>query len=217
MNLRSLFTKFRKKESNLTYSLKLIYLEDSRIVFNPNLAMAKLLEEYISDYLRIFNVYSDKPYVAVYQEYRHKYWIYDQEPYLLLYKVPLIVNQINKKEGINLQPITRVVYSNIMDILPEHDISENFKVPEYLVHLFKDLWSKCLGYMGSDHEDLESILKLMQHNWLKEFEYFVFKRSKDTDSMFLSHCLNYIVDQAEEESNKICIKNIIERNLKKND
>lgn len=67
--------------------------------------------------------------------------------------------------------------------------------------------------MDTDHVGLEEILELMQHNWLKEFELLVFKSNYDTDMLFLSHSLTYILDQAEEEGRRICIQNIIERNI----
>lgn len=41
----------------------------------------------------------------------------------------------------------------------------------------------------------------------------VFKRNYDTDMLFLSHSLTYILDQTEEEGRRICIQNIIERNI----
>lgn len=68
-------------------------------------------------------------------------------------------------------------------------------------------------YGYTDHVSLEEILELMQHNWLKEFELLVFKRNYDIDMLFLSHSLTYILDQTEEEGRRICIQNIIERNI----
>jgi hypothetical protein len=41
----------------------------------------------------------------------------------------------------------------------------------------------------------------------------VFKRNYDTDMLFLNHSLTYILDQTEEEGRRICIQNIIERNI----
>ena len=97
MNIKNLFNRFRKsKESELSYSLNLIYLEDTRVVFNQNIQCAKDLENYLSAYMRLFGMYSDKPYVLIYQEYKNRYWVYDKEPYLLYYKVPLIVNLSRK-------------------------------------------------------------------------------------------------------------------------
>ena len=87
------------------------------------------------------------------------------------------------------------------------------KISEYITGVFTDIWYKCQGYMDTDHVGLEEILELMQHNWLKEFELLVFKRNYDTDMLFLSHSLTYILDQAEEEGRRICIQNIIERNI----
>lgn len=88
-----------------------------------------------------------------------------------------------------------------------------FKIPEYITGVFTDIWYKCQGYMDTDHVGLEEILELMQHNWLKEFELLVFKRNYDTDMLFLNHSLTYILDQTEEEGRRICIQNIIERNI----
>lgn len=62
--------------------------------------------------------------------------------------------------------------------------------------------------MDTDHVGLEEILELMQH-----LELLVFKRNYDTDMLFLSHSLTYILDQTEEEGRRICIQNIIERNI----
>lgn len=71
MNIKNLFNRFRKsKESELSYSLNLIYLEDTRVVFNQNIQCAKDLENYLSAYMRLFGMYSDKPYVLIYQEYK---------------------------------------------------------------------------------------------------------------------------------------------------
>ena len=195
MNIKNLFNRFRKsKESELSYSLNLIYLEDTRVVFNQNIQCAKDLENYLSAYMRLFGMYSDKPYVLIYQEYKNRYWVYDKEPYLLYYKVPLIVNTSRKLSGKSDMVIT--------------------KIPEYITGVFTDIWYKCQGYMDTDHVGLEEILELMQHNWLKEFELLVFKRNYDTDMLFLNHSLtHYILDQTEEEGRRICIQNIIERNI----
>lgn len=213
MNIKNLFNRFRKSKPELSYSLNLIYLEDIRVVFNPNIQYAKDLENYITEYMNLFGMYSDKPYVMVYQEYRNRYWVYDKEPYLLYYKVPMIVNLSRKLTGKSDMKITKEKYQAAKDLVPAHDISDRLKVPEYIVGVFTDIWYKCQGYMDTDHVDLEDILSLMQHNWLKEFESFVFKRTYDTDMIFLNHSLTYILDQAEEEGRRICIQNIIERNL----
>jgi hypothetical protein len=159
-------------------------------------------------------MYSDKPYVLIYQEYKNRYWVYDKEPYLLYYKVPLIVNLSRKLSGKSDMVITKEKYQAAKDLVPAHDISDGFKIPEYITGVFTDIWYKCQGYMDTDHVGLEEILELMQHDWLKEFELLVFKRNYDTDMLFLSHSLTtYILDQTEEEGRRICIQNIIERNI----
>ena len=71
MNIKNLFNKFRKREPELSYSLNLIYLEDTKVVFNQNIQCAKDLENYLSAYMRLFGMYSDKPYVLIYQEYKN--------------------------------------------------------------------------------------------------------------------------------------------------
>lgn len=214
MNIKNLFNRFRKsKESELSYSLNLIYLEDTRVVFNQNIQCAKDLENYLSAYMRLFGMYSDKPYVLIYQEYKNRYWVYDKEPYLLYYKVPLIVNTSRKLSGKSDMVITKEKYQAAKALVPAHEVSDRFKIPEYITGVFTDIWYKCQGYMDTDHVGLEEILELMQHNWLKEFELLVFKRDYDTDMLFLSHSLTYILDQTEEEGRRICIQNIIERNI----
>lgn len=214
MNIKNLFNRFRKsKESELSYSLNLIYLEDTRVVFNQNIQCAKDLENYLSAYMRLFGMYSDKPYVLIYQEYKNRYWVYDKEPYLLYYKVPLIVNLSRKLSGKSSMVITKEKYQAAKDLVPVHKVSDRFKVPEYITEVFTDIWYKCQGYMDTDHANLEDILELMHYNWLKEFESFVFKRNYDTDMLFFNHSLTYILDQAEEEGRRICIQNIIERSI----
>lgn len=219
MNIKNLFNRFRKsKESELSYSLNLIYLEDTRVVFNQNIQCAKDLENYLSAYMRLFGMYSDKPYVLIYQEYKSKYWVYDKEPYLLYYRVPLIVNTSRKLSSRKLSEesdivITKEKYQAVKDLVPAHEVSDRFKIPEYITEVFTDIWYKCQGYMDTDHVGLEEILELMQYNWLKEFEWLVFKRNYDTDMLFLNHSLTYILDQTEEEGRRICIQNIIERSI----
>lgn len=183
------------------------------VVFNQNIQCAKDLENYLSAYMRLFGIYSDKPHVLIYQEYKNRYWVYDKEPYLLYYKVPLIVNTSRKLSGKSDMVITKEKYQAAKDLVPAHDISDRFKIPEYITGVFTDIWYKCQGYMDTDHVGLEEILELMQHNWLKEFEWLVFKRNYDTDMLFLNHSLTYILDQTEEEGRRICIQNIIERNI----
>lgn len=213
MNIKNLFNRFRKQEPELSYSLNLIYLKDNKVVFNPNIQCAKDLENYLSDYMRLFGMYSDKPYVLIYQEYKNRYWVYDKEPYLLYYKVPLMVNLSRKLSGKSSMVITKEKYQAAKDLVPAHKVSDRFKVPEYITEVFTDIWYKCQGYMDTDHANLEDILELMHYNWLKEFESFVFKRNYDTDMLFLNHSLTHILDQAEEEGRRICIQNIIERNI----
>lgn len=214
MNIKNLFNRFRKsKESELIYSLNLIYLEDTRVVFNQNIQCAKDLENYLSAYMRLYDIYSDKPYVLIYQEYKNRYWVYDKEPYLLYYKVPLIVNRSRKLSGKSDMVITKEKYRAAKDLIPAHEVSDLFKIPEYITRVFTDIWYKCQEYMDTDHAGLEEILEAMQHNWLKEFEWLVFERNHDTDMSFLNYFLTYILDQTEEEDRKICIQNIIERNI----
>lgn len=208
MNIKNLFNRFRKREPELSYSLNLIYLEDTKVVFNQNIQCAKDLENYLSAYMRLFGMYSDKPYVILYQEYKNRYWVYDKEPYLLYYKVPLIVNLSRK-----LSVITKEKCQAAKALVPAHEVSDRFKIPEYITGVFTDIWYKCQGYMDTDHVSLEEILELMQYNWLKEFELLVFKRNYDTDRLFLNYSLTYILDQTEEEGRRICIQNIIERNI----
>jgi hypothetical protein len=213
MNIKNLFNRFRKQEPELSYSLNLIYLKDNKVVFNPNIQCAKDLENYLSDYMRLFGMYSDKPYVLIYQEYKNRYWVYDKEPYLLYYKVPLIVNLSRKLSGKEDMVITKEKYQAAKDLVPAHEVSDRFKIPEDITGVFTDIWYKCQGYMDTDHANLEDILELMHHNWLKEFESFVFKRNYDTDRLFLIHSLTYLLDQTEEEGRRICIRNIIERSI----
>lgn len=216
MNIKNLFNRFCKREPELSYSLNLIYLEDTKVVFNQNIQCAKDLENYLSAYMRLFGMYSDKPYVLIYQEYKSKYWVYDKEPYLLYYKVPLIVNLSRKLSGESDMSdivMTKEKYQVVKALVPAHEVSDRFKIPEYITGVFTDIWYKCQGYMDTNHVDLEEILELMQHNWLKEFEWLVFKRNYDTDMLFLSHSLTYILDQTKEEGRRICIQNIIERNI----
>lgn len=167
MNIKNLFNRFRKREPELSYSLNLIYLEDTKVVFNQNIQCAKDLENYLSAYMRLFGMYSDKPYVLIYQEYKNRYWVYDKEPYLLYYKVPLIVNLSRKLSGKSDMVITKEKYQAAKDLVPAHEVSDRFKIPEYITGVFTDIWYKCQGYMDTDHVGLEEILELMQHNWLK--------------------------------------------------
>lgn len=213
MSIKNLFNRFRKQEPELSYSLNLIYLKDNKVVFNPNIQCAKDLENYLSNYMSLFGMYSDKPYVLIYQEYKNRYWVYDKEPYLLYYKVPFIVNLSIKLSGKEGMVITKEKYQAAKDLVPAHEVPDRFKIPEDITRVFTDIWYKCQGYMDTDHEGLEEILGLMQHNWLKEFELLVFKRNPDTDRLFLSHSLTYLLDQTEEEGRRICIRNIIERNI----
>lgn len=212
MNIKNPFNRFRKRESKLSYSLNLIYLENTKVVFNQNIQCAKDLENYLSAYMRLFDIYSDKPYVLIYQEYKNRYWVYDKEPYLLYYKVPLIVYTSSKLLGIDLV-VTKEKYQAAKDLVPAHEVSDRFKIPENITGVFTDIWYKCQGYMDTNHIGLEEILELMQYNWLREFESLVFKRNHDTDMLFLNHSLIYILSQAEEEGRRICIQNIIERNI----
>lgn len=221
MNIKNLFNRFCKREPELSYSLNLIYLEDTKVVFNQNIQCAKDLENYLSAYMRLFGIYSDEPYVLIYQEYKSEYWVYDKEPYLLYYKVPLIVNfsivnfsrKLSGKSDIADMIITKEKYQAAKDLVPAHEVSDRFKIPEYITGVFTDIWYKCQGYMDTNHVGLEEILELMQHNWLKEFELLVLKRNHDTDMLFLNHSLTFILNQTEEEGRRICIQNIIERNI----
>lgn len=216
MNIKNPFNRFRKREPELSYSLNLIYLEDTKVVFNQNIQCAKDLENYLSAYMRLFGIYSDKPYVLIYQEYKNRYWVYDKESYLLYYKVPLIVNLSRKLSGesdMSDMVITKEKYQAAKDLVPAHEVSDGFKIPEYITGVFTDIWYKCQGYMDTNHVGLEEILELMQHNWLKEFEWLVLKRNYDTDMLFLNHSLTLILNQTKEEGRRICIQNIIERNI----
>lgn len=152
MNIKNLFNRFRKsKESELSYSLNLIYLEDTRVVFNQNIQCAKDLENYLSAYMRLFGMYSDKPYVLIYQEYKNRYWVYDKEPYLLYYKVPLIVNTSRKLSGKSDMVITKEKYQAAKALVPAHEVSDRSRYQNILLESLqisginaKDIWIRTM-------------------------------------------------------------------------
>lgn len=52
-----------------------------------------------------------------------------------------------------------------------------------------------------------------QYSLILHIRHHEHQKTYSTDMLFLSHSLTYILDQTEEEGRRICIQNIIERNI----
>ena len=146
--------KFFKK---LKYTRNLIYANnDGNIIFSKELPNDIIM--FIDDIVVKNLLYDDKVYEAIYNEYKKHYVVYDKHPFLLYFRIPLVIQ-------------AQYVHRNLIE--PEQDslnvafiinaIPEPFRIPKYTKDLIMECLQKSSVYMANqeivDYNDFEQYLE----------------------------------------------------------
>ena len=159
-----MFNFFKK----LKYTRNLIYANsDGNIIFSNEFPsdITMLIDDIVVNNM----LYDDKVYRAIYKEYKRNYLIYDKHPYLLYFRIPLVIQ-------------AQYVHRNLIE--PEQDsmnvafiinaIPEPFRIPKYTKDLIMECLQKSSAYMTTkekiDEEDFE---KYLEFKFLSEWPTYI--------------------------------------------
>lgn len=208
MNILNKIFKRKSQEDQIRYCRDLIYLKDNNIQFRGD-TLGRRLDDYIGFCCKELGIMSDKPYIEIYREYKKHYSVYDREPALLYHKVLLLIGKIFKgNPAIHERMSFELIHSYSFPPLGK-DVS----IPNEIQNIVKEAWDKTLGYFSETSLDYSTLQEILIHNWAKEYEYFVFQRSTQTDEHFLEYTFKIIEDQGRDDQARTCIRNIIIRYL----
>lgn len=201
--------KFNKKK--LHYCKNLISVDNSgNIIFDMGDPEEQILS-LIHRTMRKNGIYEDKIYVALYEEYRKHYPVYDQVPWLLYYRVMTLLN--------NIYPDRKLKF--IDDCLnPERFklIPESFRVPNYIKDLINEARDQCLPYVTVDKTILkdENIEPYIEYRWLLEWpDHFYEKLDVQHSIEFVNFWFNLMIHDGGDDSHRQIIRNILDRLIAK--
>ena len=148
-----MFNFFKK----LKHTRNLIYANlDGNIIFSkefPN-AITMLIDDIIVNNM----LYDDKVYKAVYKEYKKNYPVYDKHPYLLYFRIPIIIQAQYVHRNL-IEPnsyLKSITYIN--NVVPK-----TFRIPEFTKNLIMECLQKSSAYMATkekvDEYDFEKYLE----------------------------------------------------------
>ena len=141
----------------LHHTRNLIYANpDGNIIFSggfPN-DVLRLIEDIIVDNM----LYDDKVYRAIYKEYKKNYQVYDKHPYLLYFRIPLVIQAQYVHRNLIEPEQDFLNVSLIINAIPEH-----FRIPKYTKDLIMECLQKSSVYMANqeivDYNDFEQYLE----------------------------------------------------------
>lgn len=202
---------FRKKRL-VRYTKNLIYLQTCEqpnrfnIVFSPQY---KGLETYITRLLDKAEIYDLNIFVKVYQEYCRNCQFYDRVPQLLYYKSVALMVKLYPE--INFSKYYKIIKGIHSDITPE--IPDTFKYHQDVLDSLVEAYRKGSPYMKADHISIDEFRILIEFDYLKDWDLFLFKEVSEVT--YLRNCINLILYQASPEENKLtCLQNTLQRYFK---
>ena len=159
-----MFNFFKK----LKYTRNLIYANpEGNIIFSKELPSDILM--LIDDIVVNNMLYDDKVYKAVYKEYKKNYLVYDKFPYLLYFRIPIVIQ-------------AQYVHKSLIE--PKHflwsitsinnSVPKAFRIPEFTKNLIMECLQKSSAYMATkekiDEEDFE---KYLEFKFLSEWPTYI--------------------------------------------
>lgn len=146
--------KFFKK---LKYTRNLIYANnDGNIIFSKELPNDIIM--FIDDIVVKNLLYDDKVYEAIYKEYKEHYVVYDKHPFLLYFRIPLVIQAQYVHRNLIEPEQDSLNVALIINAIPEH-----FRIPKYTKDLIMECLQKSSVYMANqeivDYNDFEQYLE----------------------------------------------------------
>lgn len=172
-----------------------------------------MIGEIIRDIIITNKLYDDKPYIAVYKEYKKHHSVYDCHPYLLYFKIPVIISE--EYATMNFMEPSKDPYKEVSWI--KHHIPEHFRIPKPLKDLIQECLQKCSPYMAKLEKqvDWDEYEEFLEYKWLSEWDKFFYaKNLGDMYDKFLSMIFTKFISLGGD--NEVTIKNIINRTIEKN-
>ena len=194
--------KFFKK---LKYTRNLIYANpDGNIIFSggfPN-DVLRLIDDIIVDNM----LYDDKVYRAIYKEYKKYYQVYDKHPYLIYFRIPLVIQAQYVHRNL-IEPnsyLKSITY--ISNVVPK-----TFRIPEFTKDLIMECLQKSSAYMATKEElDSEDFEKYIEFKFLSEWPTYI--KNPDKYITVFSKVMFSKFIQAGGDNYKT-ISNVIERTI----
>lgn len=156
-----------KRSPKLHYCRNLISANpDGNIIF-AKYGLPHKVEDLIRTIIRDNRLYlfGDKAYAAVYNEYKAHYQMYDQYPWLLYFRIPIVISA----QYASIQFIESRVYylsSDKLDAL----IPEFLRIPKPNKDLILECLHRCTPYMANwDGEGVDSYGDFLEFKFLSEW------------------------------------------------
>ena len=194
--------KFFKK---LKYTRNLIYANpDGNIIFSGGFPsdILRLIDDIIVDNM----LYDDKVYRAIYKEYKKNYQVYDKHPYLLYFRIPLVI-QAQYVHSNLIEPnsyLKSITY--ISNVVPK-----TFRIPEFTKNLIIECLQKSSAYMATKEKlDFKDFEKYIEFKFLSEWPTYI--KNPDKYITVFSKVMFSKFIQAGGDNYKT-ISNVIERTI----
>ena len=190
----------------LKYTRNLIYANsDKNIVFSEYLpdGILNFAEKIIIDN----NLYDGKVYKAIYKEYRKRYTVYDLHPWLLYFRIPIVI----KAQYVYYDLIEPTDYLK-STIFINNYIPKQLRIPQHVKDLIMECLQESLPYMAEE-VDVNDFDKYLEFKFLSERPLYLHDSSKyvkEFSNMQLSRLIKA------RGSNSQTISNIIGRVINKN-
>lgn len=201
-----------KKKKLVRYTKNLIYLNPCEQPHRFNISFSsryKELENYIIRILDKAGIYDNDIFVRVYQEYCHNCQFYDRVPQLLYYKSVSLMVKLYPE--INFTKYLRIITGIHSDITPK--IPDTFKYHQDVLDNLVEAFKRVIPYMKEGHLSTEEFRILIEFDYLKDWDLFLFKEVSEVT--YLRNCINLILYQASPEENKLtCLQNTLQRYFK---
>lgn len=203
--------KLFKRSPKLHHTRNLIFANpEGNIIFSHDLPSRII--EIINIFIKDNNLYEDdRVYLAIYQEYKAHYVFYDIHPWLLYFRIPIVISaQYVGIKFIEPDPMDYLIpESNIKDYIPS-----KFRIPTDIKNLLLECLNQSKAYMKTiDGQDLDYFGDYLEFKFLSEWPVYWVHGSKYVN-IFSNRILAQFIDFGGD--NKQTIKNIIERTIKSN-
>lgn len=199
-----------KRSPKLYYSLNLIKANhDGNIIFSKKYLPGSILR-FIHDIIKDNALFEDdQAYIAVYKEYKTHYVLYDLYPWLLYFRIPIVISAQYK--GVNfIEPQNYLIPEDELRLR----IPSKFRIPSDIKELLLTCLNQSRAYMKTiDSQELESFGDYLEFKFLSEWPEYWFNSTAYVNS-FSNRVLYRFVHYAGE--NGQTVKNVIERTIKSN-
>lgn len=169
----------------LNHTRNLIYANsDKNIVFSEDLpdGILNFAEKIIIDN----NLYDGKVYKAIYKEYKKHYTVYDLHPWLLYFRIPIVI----KAQYVYYDLIEPTNYLKSTTFINNY-IPKQLRIPQHVKDLIMECLQKSLPYMAEE-VDVNDFDKYLEFKFLSEWPLYLhdsYKYVKEFSNMQLSRLI----------------------------